>query len=125
MQRLTEAKDLQSSKIHLLKLRRSSEQSDNERSGRPVTIVERYEMPIYVARLSILIISALVVTAILWASLSKIDVIAEAPGKVIPIGDVKQVQPAFDGVIEKVLVVEGEQVTKDQPLVVLDSKPYA
>lgn len=117
-------KDVQSSKILLLKLSETIPKSDEDRPGRASSVIERYEMPVYVARLMVLIMSALLVTTVLWAALSRIDVVAEAPGKLIPIGDVKQVQPASDGVIEKVLVSEGEQVSKGQPLIILDRKPY-
>jgi HlyD family secretion protein len=117
-------KDVQSSKIILLKLSEAIPKADEDRPSRAAHLVERYEMPVYVARMTVLIMSGLVVALILWSALSRIDVIAEAPGKLIPVGDVKQVQPAFDSVIEKVLVVEGEPVSQGQPLILLDRKPY-
>ncbi len=87
-------------------------------------IIERYEMPVYIYRLAVLVMTAMVALSILWAALAKVDVVAEAPGTIIPIGDVKPIQPAFDGVLEKVLVVEGQQVSKGQSLILLDRKPY-
>lgn len=116
--------DIQSSKILLLKLGEAVPKSEEEKPGRAASIVERYELPVYLARLSVLVMAAMVILSLLWAALAQVDVIAEAPGKLIPAGDVKPIQPASDGVIEKVLVVEGEQVSKGQSLILLDRKPY-
>jgi HlyD family secretion protein len=116
--------ETQPSRILLLRLSEAANKTDADRPRRAASVVERYEMPAYVARLTLLSMSVLLLLTLLWTAVCKIDVIAEAPGKLIPIGDVKPVQPASDGVIERVLVVEGEKVTKGEPLIILDRKPY-
>ncbi len=63
----------------------------------------------------------MLVTFLLWASLSKVDKVAVARGKVVPQGRLKIVQPVEEAVITGILVEEGERVKKGQVLVELDS----
>ena len=65
------------------------------------------------------IISLMVVT-LLGLFLVKIDVVVSARGKIIPIGDVKVVQPLETGVITQIHVKEGDYVTKGQILLEID-----
>ncbi len=113
-----------STKIYFQKLGRTESDPDRLGPRRAAAIIECYELPVYIYRLTILIMTAMVILSILWAALTKVDVIAEAPGAIIPSGHVKPIQPALDGILEKVLVVEGEQVKKGQLLVVLASTSY-
>jgi hemolysin D len=55
-----------------------------------------------------------------WTILGEIDVVVSAPGKVIPVGQVKTVQPLDTGVVSKILVQEGDQVKKGQILMEID-----
>lgn len=63
---------------------------------------------------------ALVVIAIVWALLGRVNIVASAEGKIIPSSRVKQVQPLDKGVVKALLVSEGEYVKKGQPLIELD-----
>ncbi len=54
-----------------------------------------------------------------WAALARVDAAVTARGKIIVSGDRQQVQNKTGGVIKKVLVHEGDQVTKGQILVEL------
>ena len=65
------------------------------------------------------IISLMIVT-LLGLFLFKIDVVVSARGKVIPIGDVKVVQPLETGVITKIHVKEGDFVKKGDILLEID-----
>ena len=65
------------------------------------------------------IISLMIVT-MLGLFLFKIDVVVSARGKVIPIGDVKVVQPLETGVITKIHVKEGDFVKKGDILLEID-----
>ena len=56
-----------------------------------------------------------------WASLSEVDVVATATGRLIPSGHVKQVQPSEDGIVSRILVGEGERVFAGQPVLLLDA----
>lgn len=55
-----------------------------------------------------------------WLTLGKVDVVASAPGKVIPADNVKLVQPAEAGVVRAIYVRDGQTVKKGQPLIALD-----
>lgn len=57
---------------------------------------------------------------LLWATFGKLDVVASAPGKLIPADNVKLVQPAEAGIVRAILVKDGQQVTKGQVLIELD-----
>jgi hemolysin D len=65
------------------------------------------------------IISLMVVT-ILGLIILKIDVVVTARGKIIPLGDVKIVQPLETGVIIKVHIKEGDYVKKGDILLEID-----
>jgi hemolysin D len=58
--------------------------------------------------------------ALAWASLSHIDIEATAPGKVVPSGRSKSVQPFQIGVVRAIYVHDGEAVTAGQTLIELD-----
>ncbi len=56
----------------------------------------------------------------IWLYMGKIDIVVSARGKIIPFGDVKILQPIETGVISKILIREGEFVSKGQTLVEID-----
>lgn len=60
------------------------------------------------------------VLMVLWLVLGRIDIVATAPGKIIPAENVKLIQPADTGVVRQILVHDGDRVKKGQPLVILD-----
>ncbi len=64
----------------------------------------------------------IMLTFIVWASLSKVDEVAISRGKVVPDGRVKIVQTLEEGIINNILVEEGERVEKGQVLLELDTK---
>ena len=66
------------------------------------------------------LIIAAAVTAVIWASLSRIDIIATAPGRIIPVGQTKIVQPFQAGIVQAIDVADGNHVTAGQPLIVLN-----
>ena len=70
-------------------------------------------------RIFISIFSIFTITLILWSFLFEIDIVSDAEGQVIPVGDIKTIQHLEGGIIEKILVKESEVVSKDQPLVIL------
>jgi len=55
-----------------------------------------------------------------WACLSRVDMIAVAEGKVVPMGQIKVVQPLETAVIRTIHVDEGDHVSAEQLLVELD-----
>ncbi len=60
--------------------------------------------------------------AIAWLALAKTDEVVVAPGKLEPIGNVKTVQMPVGGVLEQILVKEGERVRQGQILLRLDNE---
>lgn len=57
-----------------------------------------------------------------WLALAKTEEIVTAPGKLEPLGVVKEVQMPVGGVVEQVLVKEGQQVSRGQTLLKLDTE---
>tara|TARA_B100001057_G_scaffold139267_1_gene138935 strand:+ start:204 stop:1415 length:1212 start_codon:yes stop_codon:yes gene_type:complete len=60
-----------------------------------------------------------ITTLILWSFIFEVDIVSNAEGQIIPVGEVKTIQHLEGGIIETILVKESEIVSKDQPLVVL------
>ncbi len=58
---------------------------------------------------------------IVWASLSKIDIISTAPGKIIPSGNTKTIQPLEIGIVRAIHVKDGQTVKAGDVLIELDS----
>lgn len=58
--------------------------------------------------------------AIIGLFIGKVDIVAEAPGKLIPKSFLKVVQPFDSGIVNQVLVTEGQLVKKGDTLVLLD-----
>ena len=56
-----------------------------------------------------------------WAYVSKISVVSVADGEVVPSGQIKTVQHLEGGIIKKILVQEGQRVTKGEKLMILES----
>lgn len=60
-------------------------------------------------------------TAVTWSSLGWIDIVAVAPGKIIPSGHSKTIQPFETGVIASIYVQDGQVVKQGEVLIELDS----
>jgi HlyD family secretion protein len=60
--------------------------------------------------------------ALAWLALAKTEEIVTAPGKLEPLGVVKDVQMPVGGVVDAVLVKEGDRVKKGQLLLKLDTE---
>jgi HlyD family secretion protein len=57
-----------------------------------------------------------------WLALAKTDEVVVAPGKLQPIGDVKTIQMPVGGVLDTMLVKDGQRVIKGQVLLRLDNE---
>ena len=73
-----------------------------------------------VARAVILTVSLVVAVFMLWASFTRVDETAVAQGKVIPSGRIKKVQSEDGGVVEALLVRDGDKVERGQVLARLE-----
>jgi hemolysin D len=65
-------------------------------------------------------IVVLLVLFLLWALFGEVNIVASAQGKILPGSRVKVVQPLEKGIINKILVAEGQYVGRGEPLIELD-----
>ena len=72
------------------------------------------------ARYTAMTISSFFVVALTWSIIGKVDIIASAPGIVIPVGKSKVVQPLEAGIVKSILVTDGDHVMAGQALIELD-----
>jgi hemolysin D len=80
------------------------------------------ETPLHPApRIAMGMIIALATVAVAWACLGKVDVIASAPGKIIPSGDVKTIQAQDTAVVKVIHVKNGQRVQEGDSLIDLDA----
>lgn len=89
------------------------------RLGNALDFLERLP-PARAARAVLWSVCALVVFALVWAWVAKLDIVAVADGRLVPSTYSKIVQPAESGVVREILVREGDAVTAGQVLVRLD-----
>ena len=75
----------------------------------------RYRMSAKMMRVAL----AVTAVALLWAAVAPIRELSSARGQLIPITQVRQVQHLEGGIVEQILVEEGQVVEKDQPLMSL------
>jgi len=64
---------------------------------------------------------ALVAGVFVWAVFGRLDIVAVAEGKLVPVSYLKIVQPAEQGIVKEILVREGELVREGQVLIRMDS----
>ena len=57
--------------------------------------------------------------SIAWLSLAKTEEIVVAPGTLVPIGAVQEIQMPLGGLIDEILVEDGERVTANQILITI------
>lgn len=57
-----------------------------------------------------------------WVALAQTEEIVTAPGKLEPLGVVKEIQMPVGGVVDKILVKEGDRVSKGEVLLKLDTE---
>lgn len=63
---------------------------------------------------------ALLAFLLVWAAVGRIDIIAVAPGKLVPLTYLKVVQPPESGIVSELLVQGGDRVKAGQVLVRMD-----
>lgn len=67
------------------------------------------------------VIALFIVTALVWAIVAELDVSVQARGSVVPPSRLQEVQSLDGGIVEQMLVVAGQRVTKGQLLARLDT----
>lgn len=77
--------------------------------------------PSPIGRLMLWTIVLLVIGGLLWSIIGKIDEVAVALGKLIPVGNVKVIQAEDKGVVKAIYVKDGQRVRQGEPLLDLDA----
>nr|MBA3811727.1 biotin/lipoyl-binding protein [Caulobacteraceae bacterium] len=103
-------------------LRRGVEQFDRrgEREFLPAALEILETPPSPAGRALATIIGVFFVIAALWAFFGKVDVLATAPGRLLPAGKIKVIQPLDPGVVRTIHVQDGDHVRAGQLLIELD-----
>ena len=64
---------------------------------------------------------ALAVSALVWAAFGRLDIVAVAQGRLVPLTSLKIVQPAEAGIVKDILITEGQLVRTGQLLMRMDA----
>ena len=93
---------------------------DPARPFLPAALEVQETPPSPLGRALLWLLLALFATAIAWACLGRVDIVVTATGRVVPTGQVKQVQAPELGTVAALLVGEGDVVAAGQALLRLD-----
>ena len=77
------------------------------------------------SRISLWLIMAFALIALLWATFGRIDIVATAVGKIIPNDRIKVIQPMETAVVKAIYVRDGQAVQAGQVLIELDATSAA
>lgn len=78
--------------------------------------------PARLPRTILVSVAALVGLLLLWATFSRLDIIASSEGRLVPLNFTKVVQPADAGVVADILVKDGDLVAEGQVLLRMDAR---
>lgn len=120
---------------HLAVLREAWRQENEARRGRKKTIQEHEFLPAALEimekppspglRILMLLLCGLFTIGLLWSFIGRIDVVAVATGRTLPIANVKVIQPIELGVVRAIHVRNGQRVRRGQLLIELDQTTAA
>jgi adhesin transport system membrane fusion protein len=85
----------------------------------PVAAAQVVE-PAPAALWAVYLLLAAIVVAVVWAALSKVDIVAKANGRLVPDGREQIIASLEGGILRELLVREGQQVSEGQALALLD-----
>ncbi|MGD1527004.1 HlyD family type I secretion periplasmic adaptor subunit [Vibrio harveyi] len=83
-----------------------------------LSIQERPPSPI--GRMVLWTLAVFIILMMVWSWIGTVDIVATSQGKIIPDGKVKTIQVATSGVVDKILVHDGDYVIENQLLITLD-----
>ena len=89
----------------------------------PAVLEIQESPPSPLGRAVLLVVILLFAAGIAWATLSHIDTVAVARGKLVPGGRSKVIQPLESGIIRAIRVRDGQAVRKGAVLIELDPTP--
>jgi len=88
----------------------------------PDLLAIQAQPPARLPRALMYVVFALFGITILWVVFGRLDIVASAEGKLVPLTYLKIVQPAEGGIVSEILVREGETVAKGQVLMRMDPR---
>ena len=100
----------------------SFEKKEDEREFLPAALEIKESPPSPIGRAIIWLILLFFTSAAVWASIGKIDIVAVAPGKIIPAGHSKVIQPLETAAVKAIQVQDGQKVEQGQILIELDTR---
>lgn len=86
----------------------------------PAALEVQESPPSPVGRFTMWAVMAMVTLALIWSIVGRIEIVAVAPGKIIPSGQVKVIQASNIGRVKAILVADGDTVKAGQALIELD-----
>jgi len=92
----------------------------DEREFLPAALDVLETPPSPAGRAMAMVIGVFFLIATAWAFLGKVDVLATAPGRLLPSGKIKVIQPLDPGVVRAIHVQDGDHVRAGQLLIDLD-----
>jgi hemolysin D len=88
----------------------------------PAVLEVQRTPPLPASRAILWTVMALFACVLVWAAVGRVDVVAVAPGRIVPLGRVKTVQPLESGVVSAIHVREGQRVAAGDLLIELDAE---
>jgi hemolysin D len=86
----------------------------------PAALELQESPPSPVGRFTMWAVIAMICIALIWSIVGRIEIVAVAPGKIIPSGQVKVIQARNIGRVKAIHVSDGDAVRAGQPLIELD-----
>ncbi len=86
----------------------------------PAALEIKEKPPHPLSRITAYVLLSLFIIGVAWACVGEVDIVATAEGKIIPSGQVKQIQPYERAVVSNIRVKDGQPVKTGQPLIELD-----
>ena len=88
----------------------------------PDLLTLEHSPPSRMPRVALWLLMGLLAALLAWALLARLDIVASAQGRLVPLTYTKVVQPAEAGVVAEILVREGDEVRAGQTLLRLDAR---
>lgn len=88
----------------------------------PSLLAIQEDPPSPLPRAAVLAVVACVALLLAWTAWARLDIVATAPGRIVPLSFTKVVQPAEAGVVAEVLVRDGDHVQAGQVLLRMDAR---
>ncbi len=110
--------DLNFGKLFKRQSRRKLTRRETEFLPAVLEVTETPPSPL--GRILLWTIVALVSIMVLWAVFGRVDEVAVAPGKLVPVGQVKPLQAEDKGIVKQIYIREGQRVKKGDLLLELD-----